>query len=150
MDPFTFQPLLGGLELTPLRAYAHQVPHYYTQRFGSSTSHPNGNDYAAFAQDTMRLTDHLALSLGVRYDVQTFSRKYLKTNPLWPDSGKVPFDANNLAPRAGISYAFGNDHPLVFGHQFGAGRFVVDCTSLYERRLAAIDVKPTDDAGVLH
>jgi len=34
VDPFTFQPLLGGLELTPLRAYAHQVPHYYFQRFG--------------------------------------------------------------------------------------------------------------------
>ncbi len=78
VDPFTFQPMLGGMELTPLRAYAHEVPHYYVQRFGNSTSHPNSNDYALYAQDTTRLTHHLGLSLGVRYDLQTFSRKYLK------------------------------------------------------------------------
>ena len=34
VDPFTFQPLIGGIQLTPLRAYAHQVPHYYIQRLG--------------------------------------------------------------------------------------------------------------------
>jgi hypothetical protein len=89
VNPFTFQPMLGGLELTPLRAYAHQVPHYYIQNFGSAVSHPDTNEYAAFAQDMIRLTDHFDISLGVRYDVQTFSKKYLKTNPLWPDSGKV-------------------------------------------------------------
>lgn len=119
VDPFHFQPLLGGMELTPLRAYAHQLPHYYVQRFGSSTSHPDSNDYALFAQDTMRLTDHLGVSLGVRYDLQTFSRKYLKSNPAWPDSGKVPLDLNNFAPRAGISYAFGNEHPLVARLAYG-------------------------------
>jgi outer membrane receptor protein involved in Fe transport len=109
VDPFTFEPLLGGMELTPLRAYAHEVPHYYFQRFGPALSHPNTNEYAVFAQDTMRLTDHFGLTLGVRYDLQTFATKYLKTNPLWPDSGKVPLDLNNFAPRAGVSYAFGAD-----------------------------------------
>ena len=34
VDPFTFQPLEGGLTLTPLRAFAHQVPHYYVQSVG--------------------------------------------------------------------------------------------------------------------
>jgi outer membrane receptor protein involved in Fe transport len=82
-------------------------------------SHPDSNDYAAFAQDTMRVTTHMGLSLGVRYDVQTFSRKYLKTNPLWPDSGKVPLDLNNFAPRAGISYAFGEQRPLVTRVAYG-------------------------------
>lgn len=28
VNPFTFEPQEAGLELTPLRAYAHQVPHY--------------------------------------------------------------------------------------------------------------------------
>jgi hypothetical protein len=119
VDPFHFQPMLGGMELTPLRAYAHQLPHYYVQRFGASTSHPDSNDYALFAQDTMRLTGHLGVSLGVRYDLQTFSRKYLKTNPMWRDSGKVPLDLNNFAPRTGISYAFGNEHPLVARVAYG-------------------------------
>jgi len=119
VDPFTFQPLLGGLQLTPLRAYAHEVPHYYLQRFGTALSHPNSNEYTAFAQDTIRLTDHFGISLGVRYDLQTFATKYLKSNPLWPDSGRVPLDLNNFAPRAGISYALGNDHPLVLRAGYG-------------------------------
>ena len=119
VDPFTFQPLLGGLTLTPLRAYAHQMPHYYVQSVGSAVSHPNTNEYAAFAQDTIHVTDHLGLTLGVRYDLQTFATKYLKTNPLWPDSGKVPLDLNNFAPRAGISYSFGNDRPLVARVSYG-------------------------------
>ncbi len=74
----TFKPLIGGLELTPLRAYAHQVPHYYVQRLGPAVSQPDSNEYAAFAQDTIRVSDHLGLSLGVRYDVQTFATRYLK------------------------------------------------------------------------
>jgi hypothetical protein len=119
VDPFTYQPQIGGFELTPLRAYTHHVPHYYTQRLGSAVTHPDSNDYAAFAQDTVRFTDHLAFTLGLRYDVQTFARKYLKTNPLWPDSGKVPLDLNNFAPRAGFSYAAGNTKPLVARASYG-------------------------------
>jgi hypothetical protein len=41
VNPFTFQPMEAGLQLTPLRAYAHQVPHYYLQNFGSAASHPD-------------------------------------------------------------------------------------------------------------
>ena len=35
-------------------------------------SHPNSNEYAAFAQDTVRVNEHLSLTAGVRYDLQTF------------------------------------------------------------------------------
>lgn len=129
VNPFTFQPQEGGLELTPLRAYAHQVPHYYVQNLGSAASHPDTNEYAAFAQDTVRINNHFDLTLGVRYDVQTFTTKYLKTNPLWPDSGKVPLDLNNFAPRAGLSYAFGNDHPLVA--RVGYGMFYPRIPQIY-------------------
>src|SRR5437667_123022 len=58
VDPFTFQPMIGGLELTPLRAYAHQMPHYYVQSLGTAVSHPDSNEYSAFAQDTIRATNH--------------------------------------------------------------------------------------------
>jgi TonB dependent receptor len=123
------QSRIGGLTLTPLRAYAHQVPHYYFQRFGPAASHPHTNEYAAFAQDRMRITDHFGLTLGVRYDLQTFTTKYLKTNPLWPDSGKVPLDLNNFAPRAGISYAFGTDNPTVV--RIGYGLFCPRIPQIY-------------------
>jgi outer membrane receptor protein involved in Fe transport len=113
VDPFTFQPRLGGLQLTPLRAYAHEVPHYYLQNFGSATSHPDTNEYAAFAQDTIRVTNHLAVSVGARWDLQTFATKDLISNPLFPPSGKVPFQPYNFAPRAGLAYSIGDKRPLV-------------------------------------
>lgn len=119
VNPFTFQPMLGGLELTPLRAYAHAVPHYYVQNFGSAISHPDTNEYAAFAQDMIRITDHFDVSLGVRYDLQTFSTKYLKSNPVWPDSGKVPFNPEDFAPRVGLAYSIGNQRPLVARAGYG-------------------------------
>jgi len=129
VDPFTFQPLEGGLQLTPLRAYAHEVPHYYLQNFGSAASHPDTNEYAAFAQDTIRLTDHLALSLGVRWDLQTFTTQGLVSNPLFPPSGKVPFQPYNFAPRAGFAYSFGDKRPLVV--RGGYGIFFVRIPQIY-------------------
>jgi hypothetical protein len=129
VDPFTFQPMLGGLQLTPLRSYAHQVPHYYLQSFGSAVSHPDTNEYAVFAQDMIRVTDHFDVSLGVRYDVQTFSTKYLKSNPLWPDSGRVPFNPKNFAPRAGLSYSLGDQRPLVA--RIGYGLFYPRIPQIY-------------------
>ena len=129
VDPFTFEPMEAGLQLTPLRAYAHEVPHYYLQNFGSATSHPDTNEYAAFAQDTIRVTDHLALNLGVRWDLQTFTTAGLVSNPLFPPSGKVPYRPHNYAPRAGFAYSFGNTRPLVV--RGGYGIFFVRIPQIY-------------------
>jgi len=119
VDPFTFEPMEAGLELTPLRAYAHEVPHYYLQNFGSATSHPDTNEYAAFAQDTVRVSNHLAVNLGVRWDLQTFTTAGLVSNPLFPPSGKVPYQPHNFAPRAGFAYSFGSTRPLVVRAGYG-------------------------------
>ncbi|HUK23608.1 MAG TPA: TonB-dependent receptor [Terriglobales bacterium] len=129
VNPFTFAPQIGGLELTPLRAYAHQVPHYYVQNFGPFVTNPDTNEYAAFLQDSMRITEHFGLSLGARYDLQTFTKKGLVTNPLWPDSGKVPLDSNNVAPRVGLAYSLGDRKPLVI--RAGYGLFYTRIPQIY-------------------
>jgi len=129
VNPFTFTPQIGALELTPLRAYAHQVPHYYVQGLGPFVTNPDTDEYSAFIQDTIRLSNRLALSLGVRYDLQTFTRKGLATNPLWPDSGKVPLDTTNFAPRVGLAYSAGNHHPLVV--RAGYGLFYTRIPQIY-------------------
>src|SRR5580704_5512775 len=129
VDPFTFVPTEGGLELTPLRAYAHEVPHYYIQNFGPAVTHPYTNEYDAFVQDTIRMTQHFGLRLGVRYDLQTFTTKGLVSNPLWPDSGKVPFNPYNFAPRVGLAYAFGDHRPLVL--RAGYGLFYTRIPQIY-------------------
>jgi hypothetical protein len=137
VNPLTFVPMHGGLELTPLRAYAHtimpswdwdagswtgapaNVARYYMQNFGNPVSHPDSNDYAGFVQDTVRLTPHFTLSLGARYDLQTFSKRGMVSNPLWPAAGKMPLKETNFAPRVGIGYAFGNERPLMVRAGFG-------------------------------
>jgi hypothetical protein len=129
VDPFTYEPMEAGLELTPLRAYAHEAPHYYLQNFGSAASRPNTNEYSAFAQDTMRVTDHLALNLGVRWDLQTFTKVGLLSNPLFPPAGKVPFRPYNFAPRAGFAYSLGKARPLVV--RAGYGIFFVRIPQIY-------------------
>jgi hypothetical protein len=129
VNPYTFDPMEAGLELTPLRAYAHEVPHYYLQNFGSAASRPNTNEYAAFAQDTIRVTDHFALNLGVRWDLQTFSTAGLLSNPSFPPAGKVPFLPYNFAPRAGFAYSFGSKRPLVV--RAGYGIFYVRIPDIY-------------------
>jgi hypothetical protein len=119
VDPWTFTPMHGGLELTPLRAWAHVVPHYYVQNLGNPVSHPDSNDYAAFLQDTLRLTRRFALSLGVRYDLQTFGQQGLVSNPLWPAAGKMPARKDNFAPRLGLAYGIGEQRPLMLRAGFG-------------------------------
>jgi Carboxypeptidase regulatory-like domain/TonB dependent receptor len=135
-DPCPDQCLEGkeGLVLTPLRAYAHKQPRYYLQNFGSAVTHPDSNDYAAFAQDTIRVTDHLAVNLGVRWDLQTFSAAGLVANPLFPPSGKVPFKPYNFAPRAGLAYSIGKTRPLVV--RAGYGIFYVRIPQIYNSVVA--------------
>ena len=134
VNPFTFEPQEAGLPLTPLRAYAHAVPHYYLQNFGPAASNPNSNDYAAFAQDTIRVTSHLAVNLGVRWDLQTFTTAGLQSNPLFPPSGEVPFNPHNFGPRAGLAYSLGKTHPLVI--RAGYGLFYVRIPQIYNSAIA--------------
>ncbi|HET8669038.1 MAG TPA: TonB-dependent receptor, partial [Terriglobales bacterium] len=130
VNQWTFQPQRrGGMVISPLRAYAHNVPRYYMQDFGSAVSHPDSNDYSWFVQDTARISDHLAVTLGLRYDLQTFRSDDLQASPLWPDSGKVPFDTNNFAPRIGFAYSLGDRRPLVI--RGGYGMFFTRIPQIY-------------------
>ena len=132
--PFTCEPMEGGLELTPLRAYAHHVAKYYIQNFGNAVSHPDTNEYAGFLQDSIRVTSHFALTIGGRYDLQTFTRKGLVSNPLWPDSGKIPYEPYNFSPRVGWAYSIGNNRPLVI--RAGYGWFYTRIPQIYTSTIA--------------
>ncbi len=152
VNPLTFVPMHGGVSLTPLRAYAHTImpswnwdagswtgptdnlARYYVQNFGNPVSHPDSNDYAGFVQDTARLTPHFTLSMGARYDLQTFSKAGMVSNPLWPQAGKMPLRETNFAPRVGIGYAIGNERPLMV--RAGFGIFYTRIPQIYESAVA--------------
>ena len=129
VNPWTYEPMKYGEPLTPLRAYAHEVPRYYMQSFGTAVTHPNTRFYSAFMQDAIRVTRNFTLNVGLRYDLQTFEPGPLVANPLYPPSGKVPTDTNNFSPRVGFSCSLGDRKPLVL--RGGAGIFYTPIAAIY-------------------
>ena len=136
VNPWFFTPMKYGEPLTPLRAYAHGVPRYYMQDFGNAVSHPDSRSYAAFGQDTIRVTRSLTVTAGVRYDLQTFEVPELVSNPLYAPAGKIPTVTDNWSPRVGFTYSMGSRHAMVV--RGGFGRFYSQIPNIYASQ-AAID-----------
>ena len=134
VNPFTFAPMKYGEPLSPLEAFAHQVPRYYMQDFGNPVSHPDSRWYDAFVQNTFRATENLTLNFGLRYDLQTFQPGKLETNPLYTPSGKVPSDMTNFSPRFGFAYSLGAAHEFVV--RGGAGIFYMPIPTMYISQVA--------------
>ncbi len=134
VNPWTFAPMKHGEPLTPLQAYAHDVPRYYMQDFGNAVSHPNSRLYSAFTQSTIRVTRNFTLNAGLRYDLQTFEPGSLQSNPLYAPSGKVPTDLNNFSPRIGFAYSLGGHHALVI--RGGGGVFYMPIPAIYASQVA--------------
>jgi outer membrane receptor protein involved in Fe transport len=105
----------GSYTFPSYAAFANNAPSAYTQNFAGAgtsggTTEPNLSEYAFYAQDDVRLTPKLTLNLGVRYDYQKLAcPPATNPDPLLlaggVDTGNCPRDKNNLAPRAGFSYA---------------------------------------------
>src|SRR5262249_52736198 len=61
--------------------------------------------YAAFFQENWRVRPDVTLNFGLRYDLETYDTSELQTNPLYPNTGQVPIDKNNVAPRFGFAWS---------------------------------------------
>ncbi|MGA2902352.1 MAG: TonB-dependent receptor [Candidatus Korobacteraceae bacterium] len=134
VNPWTYAPMEYGEPLSPLRAFAHGVARYYMQDFGNSVSHPDSRNYAAFMQDTIRVTRNFTLNAGIRYDLQTFQPGPLVSNPLYPASGKIPTDMKNFSPRIGFAYSIGDKHTTVI--RGGGGIFYMLIPAMYAAQVA--------------
>ena len=134
VNPFTFAPMRYGEPLTPLRAFAHDVPRYYMQDFGTATSNPNSRTYDAFLQTSWRITRDLTLNAGVRYDLQSFQEAGLVTNPLYLPSGMIPTISNNFSPRIGLAYGVGQHRPFMV--RAGFGIFYMQIPNIYASHVA--------------
>lgn len=97
------------------RGTPNGVGESYQQAFaGPGTSgaetKPNITEIAAFVQDEWRVRRNVTVSLGFRYDLQSFAQGQFK-NPdaeliaAGIDTTLVPKDGNNVAPRLGLSWS---------------------------------------------
>ncbi len=57
-----------------------------------------------YLQDKWQMTQHLTLSLGLRYDVHVSPLREL-WNPFFSDPNAYPVDKNNFQPRVGLAYS---------------------------------------------
>ena len=85
----------------------------YTQTFVSGggtsvTTTPDSREYAAFVEDTWRLTDTMTLNAGARYDVQEFVSGPALSSTLGAAAAGLATtpraDLNNVAPRLGFAW----------------------------------------------
>jgi outer membrane receptor protein involved in Fe transport len=105
-------------------AFGTNTPSAFQQAFAGAgtdgaTTHPDLNDYGLYVQDDWKLTPKLTLNLGARYDLQTLARPPVQnTDPnlisRGLDTSTPVSDKNNIAPRAGFSYAF-DDKSVIRG-----------------------------------
>src|SRR5215510_7330400 len=95
--------LLNGSTTRPavnVNPFTQDVPDSLEPFTNSTVNH---NSYGFFVQDEWRATQKLALTLGVRYDFETYPTVYVQRN-----------DLNNIQPRLGFAYTL-NPRTVVRG-----------------------------------
>ena len=78
-------------------------------------------------QDTWKPSNRLVLNLGLRYEYQQLPQPgeiptegvTFNGNPRFPQTTSFHQDKNNWAPRIGLTYDFGGDHPTVLRAAYG-------------------------------
>ncbi len=95
---------LGTFKFASLADYAAHIPYAYTQQQGPGRAVFWANEIGTFVQDQIQLRPDLQMSLGLRYDWQTYFES-----------------PHNFAPRLSLAYAPDKNHKTVV--RFGYGLF---------------------------
>jgi len=98
------------------------TPYSFTQAFSATdgTVTFDGGSHSVFAEDEWRVAPGLTLSYGLRYEIQRHDQPVV-TNPLWPDTGRIPDDTDNWSLRAGFAWDPAGDGKQVL--RGGLGRY---------------------------
>jgi hypothetical protein len=86
---------------------AHNQPCYtsFQQAFGPLGFQFTTNEVGVFAQDDWKMLPRLTLNLGVRWDYEMLPSPFSNlVNPAIPQTGNLPDDKNNIAPRVGFAW----------------------------------------------
>ena len=120
-----------GPAFTAIQTYGLGFPSVFIQGFGDPNSTLSNKPIAFFGQDTWKISKHLTLNFGVRYDYE-FTQQFAPSAFTDPLTGIVlsvsdvqtaqdalnitqgfPRDKNNWAPRLGVAWDIGGDGKTV-------------------------------------
>ncbi len=76
----------------------------FTQGFGNPIKIFRTTDINFYAQDTWKVSRRLTFSYGLRYEKSWLPQPTL-VNPDWPQTGTIPQQNKNFAPRVNLSYS---------------------------------------------
>ena len=76
----------------------------FTQQFGNPIKTLRTSDINFYAQDTWKLSRKVTFSYGLRYEKSWLPQPTI-TNPDWPQTGSIPRQNKNFAPRVSLSYS---------------------------------------------
>ena len=130
---FDYSRIAGNIEFNPgsnalylfnsLENYLARRPSQYQQFVGTGKIDMAMNLLAFYVQDEWRLTPHLTLTPGFRYEAQ-FNPDYLEpTAPAdrVPMAASIPDDTSMFAPRLGLAWGLDEDNKTVL--RAGGGLF---------------------------
>jgi Carboxypeptidase regulatory-like domain len=84
----------------------------YSQRFGNPIFDQTVRDYSLFAEDQYRLSSHITLHYGLRYEYSALPQPHV-ANPDYPESGHIHSVKTNFAPRFGLAAAFNRSRTVL-------------------------------------
>ncbi|HEY1240171.1 MAG TPA: TonB-dependent receptor, partial [Bryobacteraceae bacterium] len=103
----------------------------FTQTFGNPLWDGNSQDFSWFAQDEIRATTKLTISPGIRFEhtglPDPAAPQALGTLNIpadWPNTGKLYYKPNNVAPRLGIAYAINPKTVIRAGYGIFFNRYI--------------------------
>jgi hypothetical protein len=76
----------------------------FTQAFGNPIKTLRTSDINLYAQDTWKLSRKVTFSYGLRYEKSWLPQPTI-SNPDWPQTGSIPGQSKNFAPRVSLSYS---------------------------------------------
>ena len=97
----------------------------FSQEFGNPIQDLRTSDVNVYAQDMWRLTRHLILNYGLRYE-KTFLPQPTMTDPNYPQTGRINSPDADFAPRFGLSYSLNDRTVLRAGYGIYYARFLGD------------------------
>ncbi len=103
----------------------------YSQTFGNPVYDANIQDFALFAQDEIHITPKLTISPGLRYEHTSLPQPAapqalgsLNIPVDWPETAKLNYKPNNVAPRIGMAYAWNSKTVIRAGYGLFYNRYI--------------------------